>query len=82
MLTIDGLLNNTQRAEHPDYEPDLNFKKAKGSDGSAAAFDLINADGCLREAYSPASLAGLEWRSKTKSEAENLKVETGHQRRA
>ena len=29
LLTIDGLLNNTQRAEHPDYEPDLNFKKAK-----------------------------------------------------
>jgi len=23
------LLNGTQRAEHPDYEPDLNFKKAK-----------------------------------------------------
>jgi hypothetical protein len=22
-------LNKTQRAEHPDYEPDLNFKKAK-----------------------------------------------------
>jgi len=29
LLTIDGLLNETQRAEHPDYEPDLNFKKAK-----------------------------------------------------
>jgi hypothetical protein len=29
LLTIDGLLDNTQRAEHPDYEPDLNFKKAK-----------------------------------------------------
>jgi len=29
LLTIDGLLNGTQRAEHPDYEPDLNFKKAK-----------------------------------------------------
>ena len=28
-LTIDGLLNGTQRAEHPDYKPDLNFKKAK-----------------------------------------------------
>jgi hypothetical protein len=22
MLTIDGLLNETQRAEHPDYEPE------------------------------------------------------------
>ncbi|MBA3386972.1 MAG: site-specific DNA-methyltransferase [Chthoniobacterales bacterium] len=29
LLTIEGLLNNTQRAEHPDYEPNLNFKKAK-----------------------------------------------------
>jgi site-specific DNA-methyltransferase (adenine-specific) len=29
LLTIDGLLDHTQRPEHPDYEPDLNFKKAK-----------------------------------------------------
>ncbi len=29
ILTIAGLLDKTQRAEHPDYEPDLNFKKAK-----------------------------------------------------
>ncbi|MCX7006431.1 MAG: DNA methyltransferase [Kiritimatiellaeota bacterium] len=29
LLTIEGLLNKTQRADHPDYEPDLNFKKAK-----------------------------------------------------
>ena len=29
ILTIGGLLAGTQRAEHPDYEPDLNFKKAK-----------------------------------------------------
>ena len=29
LLTIEGLLDNTQRAEHPEYEPDLNFKKAK-----------------------------------------------------
>ncbi len=29
LLTIEGLLDNTQRAEHPDYEPDLNFKKAR-----------------------------------------------------
>ena len=29
LLTIEGLLDKTQRAEHPDYEPDLNFKKAK-----------------------------------------------------
>ena len=26
---IAGLLDKKQRAEHPDYEPDLNFKKAK-----------------------------------------------------
>jgi site-specific DNA-methyltransferase (adenine-specific) len=30
LLTVNGLLAGTQRAEHPDYEPDLNFKKAKG----------------------------------------------------
>lgn len=29
LLTIEGPLNDKQRAEHPDYEPDLNFKKAK-----------------------------------------------------
>ena len=29
LLTIEGLFDNIQRAEHPDYEPDLNFKKAK-----------------------------------------------------
>ena len=29
ILSIAGLLDGTQRAEHPDYEPDLNFKKAK-----------------------------------------------------
>ena len=34
LLTIEGLLDNTQRAEHPDYEPDLNFKKAKAEKAS------------------------------------------------
>jgi len=29
LLTIEGLLDKTQRTEHPDYEPDLNFKKTK-----------------------------------------------------
>lgn len=29
LLTIEGLLTGTQRAEHPDHKPDLNFKKAK-----------------------------------------------------
>jgi hypothetical protein len=29
LLTIEGLLSKTQRAEHPDYEPDLNFNKPK-----------------------------------------------------
>ena len=37
LLTIEGLLSKKQRAEHPDYEPDLNFKKAavesKGKQG-------------------------------------------------
>ncbi len=29
LLTIAGLLAGQQRAEHPDYLPDINFKKAK-----------------------------------------------------
>jgi adenine specific DNA methylase Mod len=29
LLTVDGLLTKRQRAEHPDYEPNLNFQKAK-----------------------------------------------------
>ncbi len=29
LLSIDGLLSGTQRAEHPDYLPNINFKKAK-----------------------------------------------------
>lgn len=29
LLTIEGLLAGSQRAEHPDYAPDLNFKKAR-----------------------------------------------------
>ncbi|HXD87033.1 MAG TPA: DNA methyltransferase [Urbifossiella sp.] len=28
-LTIEGLLSGLQRAEHPDYTPDVNYKKAK-----------------------------------------------------
>jgi hypothetical protein len=29
LLTIEGLLEKIQRAEHPDYLMDLNFRKAK-----------------------------------------------------
>jgi site-specific DNA-methyltransferase (adenine-specific) len=29
LLTIEGLLSGKHRAEHPDHQPDLNFKKAK-----------------------------------------------------
>ena len=29
LLTIDGLLSGKLRAEHPDHQPDLNFKKAR-----------------------------------------------------
>ena len=29
LLTIAGLLDRTQRAEHPDYEPDTGYKKAR-----------------------------------------------------
>lgn len=35
LLTIKRLLRwHPQRAEHPDYEPDLNFKKAKAESDS------------------------------------------------
>jgi len=34
VVTIDAVLNGTQRAEHPDYEPDPNFKKAKAESDS------------------------------------------------
>ena len=33
LLTIEGLLNGTQRAEHPNQIKDLNFKKAKKETG-------------------------------------------------
>jgi site-specific DNA-methyltransferase (adenine-specific) len=29
LLTIEGLLNKSQRADHPDYDPNLNFRKAE-----------------------------------------------------
>lgn len=29
LLTIEGLLSGRQRAEHPDHQLHLNFKKAK-----------------------------------------------------
>jgi hypothetical protein len=38
--TIEGLLNHTHRAGHPDHQPDLNFKKAK-AEANAARKDLI-----------------------------------------
>lgn len=30
LLTIAGLLSGTQRAEHPDYELDLNLQEGQG----------------------------------------------------
>jgi hypothetical protein len=33
LLTIGGVLSWTQRAEYPDYEPHLNFAKAKAESG-------------------------------------------------
>jgi DNA modification methylase len=40
LLTIEGLLTGAQRAEHPDHQPDLNFKRAK-AEADAAQADLI-----------------------------------------
>jgi len=35
LLTIEGLLDGKQRAEHPDHAPDLNFKKARAESNAA-----------------------------------------------
>jgi hypothetical protein len=40
LLTIEGLLSRKQRAEHPDHQPELNFKKAK-TESNAAQKELI-----------------------------------------
>jgi site-specific DNA-methyltransferase (adenine-specific) len=41
LLTIEGLLNQTQRAAHPDYEPDTGYKKAKAeAHGEQRIFEL------------------------------------------
>jgi site-specific DNA-methyltransferase (adenine-specific) len=39
LLTIESLLNKTQRAEHPNYEPDMGYKKAK-AEGSGEQTEL------------------------------------------
>ena len=41
ILTIEDLLSGKARAEHPDYEPDLNFKKAKRESSSTQADFLL-----------------------------------------
>jgi site-specific DNA-methyltransferase (adenine-specific) len=40
LLTIAGLLAGTQRAEHPDHQPDANFKRAT-AEADAAQADLL-----------------------------------------
>ena len=41
LLTIAGLLDRTQRAEHPDYEPDTGYKKAKAeASGEQRVFEM------------------------------------------
>ena len=40
LLTIEGLLAGTQRAQHPDYLPDMNFKKA-GKEANAQQKELL-----------------------------------------
>ena len=35
LLTIEGLLSGKLRAEHPDHQPDLNFKKAKAESNTS-----------------------------------------------
>jgi hypothetical protein len=40
LLTVEGLMNKTQRAEHPDYEPDVNFKAAR-AESNVTQQDLV-----------------------------------------
>ncbi len=47
LLTVEGLLAGNQRAEHPEYEPDASFKKAKreATGGKQKTFeDMADAD--------------------------------------
>ena len=39
LLTIEGLLSGKHRAEHPDHQPDLNFKKAR-TEGARETRDI------------------------------------------
>ncbi len=43
LLTIEGLLSGNQAADHPDYAPNVNFKKAKRETPNGAQ-DLFDAD--------------------------------------
>jgi hypothetical protein len=40
LFTIEWPLSGKQRAEHPDHQPDLNFKKARAK-SNAAQKELI-----------------------------------------
>jgi site-specific DNA-methyltransferase (adenine-specific) len=44
LLTIDGLLSGTQRAEHPDYVPDATFKKAPKAKPKDRTFEDVPLD--------------------------------------
>ena len=35
LLTIGGMLSGRQRAEHPDQQPDLNFKRVRVGSNAA-----------------------------------------------
>ncbi len=40
ILSVEGLMNKTERAEHPDYEPDVNYKWAEATP-NAQQQDLV-----------------------------------------
>ena len=45
LLTIEGLLSDPpRRADHPDYTPNVNFKKAKREKGNAPEVDLFEGE--------------------------------------
>ena len=44
LLTIEGLLSGTQRADHPDYQPNANFKKARREKTTTNSPDLFEPD--------------------------------------
>jgi hypothetical protein len=60
LLTIDDLLNGTQRADHPDYTPDLEFHEGESGDRRRAARAYLAAR-ATRRSWCDCILAEESW---------------------